>query len=274
MVKRLFIAIINIGAERLDEKDKNIIRVINLMAVLSFIVSLMYEFFYLIYSTSIPVLLNMLAPVSYISTLYFSYTRKYNFSKFWIFSTYLIHLFMLSNIVFTKDSGFHFYYLLMPFLVFLVFDFSKILVKLVIIIVSIFLFFYIETGMNPHPIIQFSADMNRILYLTSIFIAFTCGGIVVFICSFYINLYEKEQHRLIETLRQALSEVKTLKGFFPICSSCKKIRDDKGYWNQIESYIQERSEAEFSHGICPDCEEKLYGNEEWYIETKKEKREQ
>jgi len=44
----------------------------------------------------------------------------------------------------------------------------------------------------------------------------------------------------------------------PICAACKKIRDDKGYWNQIESYIREHSEAEFSHGICPDCAKKLY----------------
>ncbi|HVN96375.1 MAG TPA: cache domain-containing protein [Syntrophorhabdaceae bacterium] len=59
-------------------------------------------------------------------------------------------------------------------------------------------------------------------------------------------------------LEKALSEVKKLSGLLPICSSCKKIRDDKGYWNQIESYIKDHSEAEFSHGICPDCTKKLY----------------
>jgi hypothetical protein len=53
-------------------------------------------------------------------------------------------------------------------------------------------------------------------------------------------------------------ENKTLKGFLPICASCKKIRDDQGYWNQVESYIMDHSEAEFSHGICPDCVKKLY----------------
>jgi len=59
-------------------------------------------------------------------------------------------------------------------------------------------------------------------------------------------------------LEQALSEVKALRGFIPICASCKKIRNDKGYWQQIEIYIQERSEALFSHGICKDCMKKLY----------------
>lgn len=69
---------------------------------------------------------------------------------------------------------------------------------------------------------------------------------------------EQEREKLIADLQEALSEVKTLSGFLPICMSCKKIRDDKGYWNQIEAYIRDHSEAEFSHGICPDCAKKLY----------------
>lgn len=59
-------------------------------------------------------------------------------------------------------------------------------------------------------------------------------------------------------LKQATSKVKILSGFLPICASCKKIRDDKGYWKQIEMYIRDNSEADFTHGICPDCAGKLY----------------
>ena len=59
-------------------------------------------------------------------------------------------------------------------------------------------------------------------------------------------------------LQEAISEVKILSGFLPICTSCKKIRDDQGDWYQIEAYIRENSEAEFSHGVCPDCAKKLY----------------
>lgn len=66
-------------------------------------------------------------------------------------------------------------------------------------------------------------------------------------------------------------EVKTLEGIIPICSSCKNIRDDEGYWSKIESYIQSHSEASFSHGICPECTEKIYGKEEWYLKIKKRK---
>lgn len=61
-----------------------------------------------------------------------------------------------------------------------------------------------------------------------------------------------------DKLKQALAKVKRLSGMLPICASCKKIRDDKGYWNQIELYIESNSEAEFSHGLCPQCARKLY----------------
>lgn len=69
---------------------------------------------------------------------------------------------------------------------------------------------------------------------------------------------ESEKEKVIVDLKSALSEVKTLRGFLPICSNCKKIRDDAGYWRQVEQYIEDRSEAKFSHGICPDCIKRLY----------------
>jgi PAS domain S-box-containing protein len=69
---------------------------------------------------------------------------------------------------------------------------------------------------------------------------------------------EEEKERLIIELQHALAQVKKLSGFIPICASCKKIRDDKGYWRQVEEYIRDHSEAEFSHGICPDCMRSLY----------------
>lgn len=70
--------------------------------------------------------------------------------------------------------------------------------------------------------------------------------------------YAIERNKLLQELEMSLKEVKTLSGLLPICASCKKIRDDKGYWNQIESYISKHSEAKFTHGICPECTKKLY----------------
>lgn len=62
-----------------------------------------------------------------------------------------------------------------------------------------------------------------------------------------------------------------LEGLLPICAHCKRIRDDHDNWHRIETYIRERSDAEFSHGICPECSDRLYGKEKWYIDMKKEK---
>jgi len=70
------------------------------------------------------------------------------------------------------------------------------------------------------------------------------------------NLREKE--RLIKELKEALEKVKTLSGLLPICSNCKNIRNDEGYWIQVESYLKSRSDLEFTHGICPDCIKVLY----------------
>ncbi len=73
-----------------------------------------------------------------------------------------------------------------------------------------------------------------------------------------IRQQQDEKDILIAQLQEALDQVKTLKGIVPICASCKKIRDDKGYWQQVETYIQKHSDAEFSHGVCPDCLRKYY----------------
>ena len=72
------------------------------------------------------------------------------------------------------------------------------------------------------------------------------------------DLAEAERDKTIAALQDALEDIKTLRGIVPICAHCKKIRDDKGYWNQVEIYVHEHSEAEFSHSICPDCLRELY----------------
>lgn len=77
----------------------------------------------------------------------------------------------------------------------------------------------------------------------------------------------------MQELENALKEVKRLNGLLPICASCKKIRDDKGYWKQVENYLEEYSDAKFSHGMCPDCSENLYGGEDWFKKMNQEKRE-
>lgn len=69
---------------------------------------------------------------------------------------------------------------------------------------------------------------------------------------------EAEKDNLIGKLHDALRRIRTLRGIIPICAACKKIRDDQGIWNQIESYIRDHSDADFSHSICPECSKRLY----------------
>jgi DNA-binding NarL/FixJ family response regulator len=74
--------------------------------------------------------------------------------------------------------------------------------------------------------------------------------------------YAIERHQILEgrkkLIQEALATVKTLKGLLPICAACKKIRDDNGYWNQLEAYIEAHSDAEFTHGLCPECRRRVF----------------
>ncbi len=72
---------------------------------------------------------------------------------------------------------------------------------------------------------------------------------------------EKEREKLLRDLQEAMSKIKTLSGLIPICAWCKKIRDDKGYWHTVEQYAEEHSQAEFTHGMCPDCQKKYMADD-------------
>ncbi len=99
---------------------------------------------------------------------------------------------------------------------------------------------------------------------------FKVGGVDYITKPFYpIELMARIENHL--AIKRAREEIKTLKGIIPICSSCKSIRDDEGYWKRVEEYIETRTDAEFSHGICENCAEKLYGKEEWYIKKFKKR---
>jgi CheY-like chemotaxis protein len=76
--------------------------------------------------------------------------------------------------------------------------------------------------------------------------------------AFYKARMETERKELMRKLQAALDEIKTLSGIIPICASCKKIRNDSGYWEAVEDYIEHHSDAQFSHGVCPECSARLY----------------
>lgn len=89
---------------------------------------------------------------------------------------------------------------------------------------------------------------------------------IQFIKEQYLN---SELQLTVDKLISAQQEIKTLEGIIPICSNCKKIRDDEGYWKKIESYIESHLDASFSHGICPECMNEFYGDKDWYKKRKK-----
>jgi preprotein translocase subunit YajC len=99
-------------------------------------------------------------------------------------------------------------------------------------------------------------NISVLLVLAGIFLS----AFIAFFTVRHVLKVEKALLNQRNELQKALSEIKTLSGLLPICASCKKIRDDKGYWNQIELYIRDHTEAEFSHGLCPICAENLYGD--------------
>lgn len=263
--------IMNVGTEKLSEEDATHIRIVNLISLIVIFASFLYLIFYLNIKAVVPGIVNIIAILLYSATFFFTYKKKHRLAKIWIFSAYMLHMFFLTSIVFTKETGFHFYYIVVPSMAFLIADHEKYKDKIIISTFAFFLFFICEVIENTSHYVTLSPDVNRILYLSSFSVAFLGSLFVVFMFRLNIRRYYKEQRRLIEELQAALQEVKTLKGFIPICSSCKKIRDDQGYWNKIESYIQERSDAKFSHGICPECSDKLYGDQGWYIKMKQNK---
>ncbi len=85
-----------------------------------------------------------------------------------------------------------------------------------------------------------------------------CGAVETLMDVTKLKRLEKEKNTLIAELQQAVGSIKTLRGLLPICAACKKIRDDKGYWNKLENYIEAHSDVEFKHGLCPACEESFY----------------
>jgi len=121
-------------------------------------------------------------------------------------------------------------------------------------------------------LIEFPQATGQVLYdiyhqagfTLAYFILTATGYVIEANRSQYYHLLNQERNNLIretELLKEAMGKIKTLSGLLPICSHCHKIRDDKGYWQRVESYLQDHSDAVFSHGICPECAEKYYEND-------------
>jgi len=109
-------------------------------------------------------------------------------------------------------------------------------------------------------VLPFSPKADYLSLILGYGIAALLGSLIIYTAGHMLHKKESEQQELIKNLQEALHEIKTLQGIVPICSFCKKIRDDKGFWSQVEAYVSQHTKAEFSHGICPDCLEEHYSD--------------
>ena len=123
------------------------------------------------------------------------------------------------------------------------------------IVITIFsIFLSISLALLAHLLYP-SKDMHYVIHLAAL-IPIIVAPVVTFVflkLLFDLDKAEHEKMKLIDELKIALENVKTLEGLLPICSNCKNIRDDSGYWYKVEEYLNDNSELEFTHSICPEC---------------------
>lgn len=136
-----------------------------------------------------------------------------------------------------------------------------------------------EGGKTEEIEVRVPLPQGDTYYLTTVKPVFSKEGAVETVICTSKNITKRKLAEIAlqrehDKLLEALEEIQTLSGFLPICSSCKSIRDDKGYWSKIEAYLSTHSEVELTHSLCPSCTEKLYGKDEWYLKRLDAGREQ
>lgn len=267
MLKKLK-ALINTGAWDFPERIARKTRIVNMMTACAIFFPFLYSIFYFAIGELLPAVLNWIVLFLYGATFLLNHLQKKELAKLWLLSVYTIHLFILTKIIFSSATGFHYYYMAVPPLSFLIYDHNQVFERVLACVIPVIFLVICETINVSSPLVLLSATTNQYIHLSSVLFLFTGLFVIIYLFSNSIMQNEKELERSIRELEQAASEIKTLKGLIPICSTCKKIRDDKGYWNHLEAHLQKHSYATFSHGICPGCSDELYGNEDWYKEIK------
>ena len=130
-----------------------------------------------------------------------------------------------------------------------------ILVQVLNLLAWVALFLRVESNRSPEPWIFAIVSAVLVAIAFHLFVQHTYRQLGQ--QYFRSELLLRQRERLIRSLRQSLSNIRTLRGFIPICAHCKKVRDDEGFWHAVEHYLKEHSDAEFTHGICPQCSESM-----------------
>ena len=227
-----------------EPKHNQITRLINKICVFVILVITPHLLLTFSFHSTLATLVQLMAILALGLTIFLNSKHFFNLARVLTLLIGNFHIFAMVLIL-GLESGVYFYFsaaIIAPLFFYTLKELRYILLFGTLTIILALLIQFL--GVDLKPIVETPEK------LTTFFFYFSVAGshliVFIFVKHFYIEL------------QKAHDEVKVLSGFLPICASCKQIRDDKGYWTQIESYIREHSEAEFSHSICPECAKKLY----------------
>ncbi len=196
------------------------------------------------YLIVLPIIISWFSPAN----------RKYAFFEIAEMLLILVLLLLGSIFIFGADKS---QLRIYPYIAFPVLLWSGIRFDLRVTSIAFLIFFFGSAvqstqGLGPFAMGEFYREILLVRF------HLYCG--ITMITVLIVSALVTERKALTHNLQNALSQIKTLSGFIPICSYCKKIRDDAGFWNSLENYIHKHSDAQLSHGICPDCAQKHYGD--------------
>jgi hypothetical protein len=258
MIKKVVERLVELGTQPQKEpKHNQITRLINKICVFVILVIIPYLLLTLYFHSTLATLVQLIAILALGLTIFLNSKQFFNLARVLTLLIGNFHIFAMVLIL-GLESGIHFYFSAAIIAPLFFYTFKELRYILLFGTLTIILALLIQfLGIDLKPIVEIPEK------LTTFFFYFSVAGSLLIVFIFVLHFY-------IE-LQKAHDEVKVLSGFLPICASCKKIKDDKGYWNQIESYIMKHSDAHFSHLLCEECSDKLYGNEEWFQKGKKKR---
>ncbi len=250
----------------MDDKnyiEKRQLTLLLLLTITLISITLVYMIFYYYFSFIIAVYINALAALSYLFVPVYLYKGKITSAKLHLIITFYLNIFVLSFLLFSKEANLHYYLLAVPMFLMFLFGFKNRYINNIFLVTALFSFIYLELHDLRIFILPLSPMQTQYFSTTSLF---GLSSVIFFIVWYTDKLNKKEEEKLNKTileLKKAHAEVKTLKGLLPICAKCKNIKND-GSWKRLEAYITENSDATFSHGLCPDCAEEIYGQQPWF----------
>lgn len=257
-ILKLIRKVLNIGEENQGHKRLGKVRLLNLLGIITISSTILFIGLFILTGAIPGVIFHIAMVLLYSITYLFNHNKKHRLGVYWIFGAYYVHLFVMSGIILGNASGFQYFYFAAIPSIFLVSDYREIKEKLFISALAIALFFLLHTNTIRPPLVKFSTAENQLILFTVFSLLFLGVTAVLYLFTYDLNQYEKSQQQMIDKLLSASNEINELRGIIPICANCKKIRDDKGLWNQVESYFHKHSQAKFTHSICPECKSKLY----------------